>query len=226
MKKKASAPRVVPWRTGVSCQRFFSSRAASGYFEVGRGTPASVEVVSQVDHLQAVWDQQTARHAAAEKRAIEVADERKEPNPWVERTGWARHLKGLAPDRLRKTIEPVQDDERGLAQMLASLDRVLDRARQVADFRRVGLATLFEAERKEVSIKPPKPLDNRLEDTTWARYKSVFQKLLCYLVRVEEWDEEARPPYQFTTEQGDLFDAFQDAAEAPTTGPPFKGNPV
>ncbi|KAK3896635.1 hypothetical protein C8A05DRAFT_20434 [Staphylotrichum tortipilum] len=34
--KRAKEERAVPWTTGVRCQRFFRSRAASGWFEVGR----------------------------------------------------------------------------------------------------------------------------------------------------------------------------------------------
>lgn len=42
--------------------------------------------------------------------------------------------------------------------------------------KKVGLAVLFEAERKEVHSKPNKPLHNRLEETTWARYQSPLQQ--------------------------------------------------
>ncbi|KAH6959552.1 hypothetical protein BKA56DRAFT_701691 [Ilyonectria sp. MPI-CAGE-AT-0026] len=33
----------VPWRTGVQCQRFFRTRVASSWFEVGRSIPSSNE---------------------------------------------------------------------------------------------------------------------------------------------------------------------------------------
>lgn len=216
MKQRARQPREVPWRTGISCQRLFPSRAASGWFEVGRGLQPRGQVTGPVDDLQAIWDQQTAKCADAE-RAIEVANEKKEPNPWVERTGWARHLEGLAPIRLRDTIRPVEENEPALAFILASFTRVIHSARQTAHPKRVGLAILFEAERREVHSKPDKPLDNRLEETTWAQYQSTFRKLLRYLIRVEEWDNDLQPPYRLTTKQGNLLDAFCEAAEAMAT---------
>ncbi|KAH6986727.1 hypothetical protein EDB80DRAFT_731906 [Ilyonectria destructans] len=38
--RSVAKERIVPWRTCVRCQRFFRSRVASGWFEVGRGTHA------------------------------------------------------------------------------------------------------------------------------------------------------------------------------------------
>ncbi|KAK3896362.1 hypothetical protein C8A05DRAFT_40130, partial [Staphylotrichum tortipilum] len=58
----------------------------------------------------------------------------------------------------------------------------------------------------------------RMEDDTWAKYKEVYRKLLCFLQRTQDWDDNDRPPYELTEKQGDLFDAFEDAAEEHTRG--------
>jgi len=46
--KKARQERQVPWTTGVLCQRFFQSRAASGWFKVGRSSGAVPAVEGRV----------------------------------------------------------------------------------------------------------------------------------------------------------------------------------
>ena len=95
--------------------------------------------------------------------------------------------------------------------MWESLDRVMDAAQTAA--LGAGQAVLFEINRRDANVKPHKPFNSRLEDDTWARYKAVFRKLLCFITRAEDGDDDERPPYQLTEKQGDLFDAFYDAAK-------------
>lgn len=64
-----------------------------------------------------------------------------------------------------------------------SVDRLFDQARASCSLSRAGLAVLFEVNRTEAHIKPTKPFDGRMEDTSWAKYKRVFRKLFCYWVR-------------------------------------------
>ena len=49
--------------------------------------------------------------AAAERREIKATDESKEPNPWLRRTGWARHLEGFDRVKIRDLVRPVAEDE-------------------------------------------------------------------------------------------------------------------
>jgi hypothetical protein len=92
------------------------------------------------------------------------------------------------------------------------MERVAERAR-AAVLKRGGHAALFEINKKDIHVKPDKPFEGRMEDDTWARYKEVHRKLLCFIHRTQEWDDDDRPPYEFTQAQGDLFDAFVDAVE-------------
>lgn len=43
------------------------------------------------------------------KERIRVANSKKELNPWLERIGWAAHLRGLSPDGLREAAGPIGD---------------------------------------------------------------------------------------------------------------------
>jgi hypothetical protein len=40
------------------------------------------------------------------RASIEEVDENLEPNPWLRRVGWVRHLTGKDPERLRAAVEP------------------------------------------------------------------------------------------------------------------------
>jgi RecQ family ATP-dependent DNA helicase len=223
--KKAKQERGVPWTTGVRCQRFFRSRVASQWFEVGRASESSEPPSGDQQTAEGLVEMVRRRHqeqAALFKTAgmemIRVADDKKEPNPWLTRAGWAEHLRGLSPDRLREAAGPIGDEEAVLWGMWQSLERVLDRARATAVAGKVGLAALFEVQRKEMHVKPRKPFDNRLEDDTWQRYKGVWRTLLCIWQRTQMWDDDKRPPYQLTIQQGDLYDEFENAVERAVEG--------
>lgn len=73
---------------GRYCQRFFPSRAASWWFEVGRpsepsgprsGDPRPGEDL--VEMVRSRHEEQAALFKAAGKERIRVADDKKEPNP-------------------------------------------------------------------------------------------------------------------------------------------------
>ncbi|GJC88126.1 hypothetical protein ColLi_10964 [Colletotrichum liriopes] len=98
--------------------------------------------------------------------------------------------------------------------MWTVVDSVLDQSRAISAPNTVGHAVLFEVQRKEVHVKPPRPFDNRIEDDTWARYKEVWRKLVCVWFRTQEMPEDERPPYRLTKTQGELWDAFEGVVEA------------
>jgi hypothetical protein len=62
-------------------------------------------------------------------------------------------------------------------------------------------------------VKAKKPFDSRVEDDTWERYKEVCRKLFCFIQRTQDWSDAERPPYEFTKQQGDLFDRFEETVE-------------
>ena len=220
VKRRSRRARELPWTTGVRCQRFFPSRAASSWFEVGGSSHAETDTVARENPLtrfERTHQEARIRLSQADAELVQVADEKKEPNAWLERAGWAGHLQGLASDKLRGLLslgmKPDDPDEARLQRMLDILDRVLDQGRATAMVSKIGLAAAFEVERRELGVKARKPFDHRLEEDTWARYKEVWQKLLCYWFRVQGLDDEEQPPYSFTERQEQLWDEFEEAVE-------------
>ncbi|KAF5487470.1 hypothetical protein CGCS363_v013910 [Colletotrichum siamense] len=227
VRKKATAVRDLPWTTGVPCQRFFLTRAASGWFEVAQGqiadeslqgAPSRSPAQQAVDRVRDLRKVQAERVKTSHDELIRVANERLEPSPWLARVGWAVHLKGLSASALFNTTAPINEDEVVLQAMWATVDRVLDQARATSAPNTVGLAVLFEAQRTEAHVKPRRPFDNRMEDDTWARYKGVWLSLLCVWFRTQEMDDDKRPPYKLTSSQGEAWDFFEQMAEAASTG--------
>ncbi|KAF9766700.1 hypothetical protein IL306_000854 [Fusarium sp. DS 682] len=166
-----------------------------------------------------VHQEKVDKFNAAEEDEIKVADEKKEPSAWLERTGWADHLqKFKAKKDLLPLVDPVQEDEPVLQVMCDTFDRVANHAKAAAVPSVVGLAALYQIERKEIHIKPSKPFDNRLEDESWAQYKAYWMTMLRIWQRMDGRQDEDRPPYKLTIRQGNLWDEFEEAAEDVVAG--------
>src|SRR5277367_4023381 len=107
-KKRQSKPEQ-PWISGVHCQQFFAQGSKKQLFEVMKG-----EGVQEREPEQDMWTKvqkiTAERLEHIEKKAkekVEEADDNAEPNPWLKRVGWVRHLKGKNPDQLRAAVEPA-----------------------------------------------------------------------------------------------------------------------
>ena len=77
----------------------------------------------------------------------------------------------------------------------------------------IGQAALFEAHRKEASKKPSRPFNSRMDKTTFKQYTSAWNRLLSYVWRVDDLDEEDRPGFKITRAQQSAFDQVIDAVD-------------
>jgi hypothetical protein len=118
------------------------------------------------DEVQAMIDEGLQRVKDAAARKIEATDESREPNPWLRRTGWARHLARLDRKRLRSLVRAVDGEDEAELGVIHSPFRQLIRKAQQA----VGQPALFEAHRKERGVKPSKPFNSRMDKTTFRAY--------------------------------------------------------
>ena len=106
------------------CQRFFRSRAASGWFQVLPPPPTPGAAVATAaaagglalpllpkpeDRLLSLV-RQTASQLQARATAVEDQGGKLEPNPWLRRVGWAAHLAGLDAAVLRGMASLVAHD--------------------------------------------------------------------------------------------------------------------
>lgn len=95
---------------------------------------------------------------------VTVSSDKDEPNRWLKRTRWAKHLEKIDTGRLLALRGAIQEEEVVLARLWESMDRVLETARARATATYVGLNVLFEVARKDMQVKPRWPFDNHIEE--------------------------------------------------------------
>jgi hypothetical protein len=219
-KKRQSEPER-PWISGVDYQQFFIWGAKSGFFEVMREEVAQERV--PVTDVWAKVERMTAERLEhiekKTKASIEEIDDNLEPNPWLKRVGWVRHLKEKDPERLRAAVEPPDVvTEAELHVIIESLGRVVDTAQHIAVRETVGINALFEINRKYATQKPRMPYSSFMGDDTKVKYRGYWAQLLCYLYRMQEEEAfaDVRPSYRLTRVQQDAFDALVAAADEMT----------
>lgn len=218
---KKDAPKVspeVPWRGGVLCQRFFKQGPKSGFFEVGRGRMSreadAQSQGSQWMKVEGMIDTGMERVEDLLRRKIQATDGSKEPNPWLRRTGWARHLGGLDREELRALVAPLeQEGEAELRVIHRAFQLLIREAQKNAVTDVVGQAALFEAHRKEAGTKAKKPFNSRMDKTTFREYTRCWNQLLSYIVRADDLEEEKRPKFSMTSQQEAAFDELMDTVD-------------
>jgi RecQ family ATP-dependent DNA helicase len=207
----------LPWVSGVQCQRFFKQGMKSGWFEVERDEAPIAEEEDGQDMMSRVRRITQAGLDRVQKKTqerIKAMDESTEPNLWLRRVGWVRHLEGKDRPTLLASVQAIDGaTEVTLQGIWESFERVVNTAQETIVSGVIGQAALFEVNRKEQGVKPRKPFDGWMEDETAKKYKTVWRQILCYLFRTQDWADEERPTYELTEEQGDAFDTLVEAVE-------------
>ena len=150
------------------------------------------------------------------KEKVKEADENAEPNPWLKRVGWVRHLKEKDPKRLREAIEPPDgSEEPELQAIIESFGRIVSTAQCIAVLETIGINALFEVNRKIATQKPAMPFSSFMGEDTLKKYRGFWEQLLCYMYRMQEDEQfkEARPSYRLTHRQEDAFNALVRASD-------------
>ena len=65
----------------------------------------------------------------------------------------------------------------------------------------VGIHALVEVNKKEVDKKPNMLFESWMDITTVKAYTEVWKRLLCFIFRAEDDNEDKRPPYRLTQSQ-------------------------
>ena len=210
-----------PWISRVHCQQFFKQGPKSGFFEV-IGEEVVPEREAEPDMWAKIQKITAERLEHIEKKAkekVEEANENAEPNPWLKRVGWARHLKEKNPDRLRAAIEPPDpSEEPELQDIIESFGRIVSIAQSIAVPEVVRINALFEVNRKIATQKPAMPFSSYMGEDTLKKYRGFWEQLLCYLYRMQEDKQfqDNKPGYQLTRAQQDAFNALVEAVDEMT----------
>ena len=107
-----------------------------------------------------------------------------EANPWLRQTQWDHHLRGHNPVQLAPLVDLPYPDEPILTEFAASLDRIIEQARDSVLSQKINIfdqtaINMFN----DHQTKAGHPLSTNLQEGTYARYKGVWKKLLCFVYR-------------------------------------------
>ncbi|KAL7917034.1 hypothetical protein ACQKWADRAFT_326779 [Trichoderma austrokoningii] len=222
-----------PWRTNVRCQRLFKGGSGSFWFEVS-GSPSSPSSSSYdrpapppadipMPAEDALFLKQYSSQAAMFKaRTAKTITEgpKYEPNPWLERTGWVAHLRGLDHQKLQSAVslEPEEGWDRAdhrtmLQEVWASLGRIIQAAHRTARPEVAGISTLFELRRRDHVHKARVPFSSQFEPQTKARYLIVWKRIVGYLFRTQTWYKDDCGAYVLSPAQERAYNDLEEFLE-------------
>jgi len=222
------------WVEGVHCQKFQSTGKLGRLFEVsvqegdGVGAEENEDKIIQAA-LEDTFTQATAGLDQAEKNAydkIQADTNRFEANPWLNRTGWAKHLKGLDREWLVTLIRKPEKNERALRKLCQAVEMVIWKAQQASRASIVGRAAMNYINRREMGNNTnEKPFNASQTGKTMIKYSGWWIAIVRYIWRTHELDVvsqieegragisrdesegeeesvwERRPPYRLTGKQ-------------------------
>lgn len=133
-----------------------------------------------------------------------------EANPWLRQTGWDEHLQGFQLEDLAPLVDLPRPDEPILKEFCASIDRTIEKARESIFAQKINifdqtLINMFN----DYQTKAGHPLYTKLQDGTYAQYKTVWKKLLYFIYRLQSsWSAglDLGLPYRLTPNQRTAFD--------------------
>jgi hypothetical protein len=213
----------------VHCQRLFSSRYGSQYFQVHQPDDNGPDIVpdgnaawAQVgEHMAKAW----ANVEAQAQNTIQ-AGEKDEVNPWVERTQWLPYLVGMErPELMACVEEPVaepdprqeQQAEPVEAAMWAAMDG-LARLSQTSVINRVGVFVRLEAIRTEKHQTRYQPLQPYMDEKSISDHARPWQQMLMFFARTQREHAWKSPKYRFTRRQREAWEALVEEAERSAQG--------
>jgi Orsellinic acid/F9775 biosynthesis cluster protein D len=208
----------------VHCQRFFPKYHGSQYFEVR--TPKEVQndqarAVAREELWDQVHDRALKRWAEVEKRSRETIQEgqKKEANPWLERTGWSKYLKQLNRNELLECIrEPKSDPdekeekevvERVIWQAMGEIARIS----QASIINRVGVFVRKEAIRTEQNQTKYQPLQAYQHEEEIEDHVRSWRQVLMFFVRTQKEHDWESPKYRFTNAQQQAWNRLIEKAK-------------
>ena len=238
------------WEGKQWCQRFFEYRQWQRYFVVSRGTPderdeqvegegKDQETIDADAGLREVLREGRVKaEEARQRQTVDGRFKRYVADPWLEFTGWHRHLQGFQWDDLlgfvewtareraqgqskrgRKVVWVGEEDEgeEELTRACRGTRSVVRKAFEVCKPGITGRAILEYVNRKEAAgDQSMKAFDGSRKPRSIKKYTDVWLKILRYIWRTAA--KENRPKYTLTDRQrgclSELHAATREEIEA------------
>lgn len=207
------------WQNGIFCQQFYLIGSDHRLFEVA--SPDTVAPASELAEIGTKKLEIRLSELDPATRPDPAVISRLEPNPWLNRAGWARHLAGFDKDTIRSWTElPDSDDSDDLDQLdleiltytIRFLKHLIYKAQNIASSASYPQAALFYINRKETGQSTSeKPFNAKLEKATIDRYISYWIKIFIYLYKTWELPLSERPAYIVTVRLNKRFRKLKES---------------
>jgi hypothetical protein len=178
------------WRK-VVCQKLHNTNKLGRLFEIGAAAAVPhVGDSADMDVSQAIGlslSQAATQLEELEKKnstTIQADTDRYDFSEWLDKTGWAQHLKGLKRDWLLEMARKPTPKERGLFNVCWAARMVLWRAQQASKASVVGTPAMMYINRRELgNTTNEKPLNTRQTGKTMVKYSNVWLEIIAYIWR-------------------------------------------
>jgi superfamily II DNA or RNA helicase len=235
--------RINGARRRVQTQRFYPSRFGSQYFYIRPTQPRQAtqtttnndssdtndEIDTEVNEDEEnqdndgeadVWSQiqtESKRRYEARIEAVEAQigdSEKNEVNPWLERTDWAKYLRGHERDDLLALVEKPDSVSEPLLYIIWCNVEELAKLCQT-QVSGLGVTIRMEAVRDMRHQTRYKPLVTYWEPESIKKRSAAWAKIIMFFCRSRAVGEEGPepPPYKFNIQQKTAFSALADAVE-------------
>ncbi|KAK6433365.1 hypothetical protein LTR95_010457 [Oleoguttula sp. CCFEE 5521] len=205
------------WVEKQPCQQYFKSGVWKRYFPIQIvPEPSQVPTVNAIEQAN-TWIEGLFEKFEEAKKEDESERSRYEPNPWLEHTGWEKHIgrhkawvvkqtqdNVVDPERVEGTpVEgrPVEEeDEEALKKACISTTVLIRRSFNASRTEIVGRHALQCVHRRENGAPTnDRPFYGKQKVQTIRKYTAVFVKIIRYIWRTKA--NPARPAYRLTPEQ-------------------------
>ena len=212
----------IMWKEGVWCQKLLTYGRSATLFEVQRqDDPAPIEEAERnltnaiVLSMRQVEDRDNAARKQ-QQSLVEADDDRFAFSAWLNRAGWAKHLRGLSREWLLSMTQKPAPHEKALHSICWAVQLVIWMAQQASKADVVGLAAMNYVNRREVgSQNNEKPFNAGQTGKTMIKYSGWWVEIVRYIWRTRDLpvvepkedvvQENQRPAYRFTTQQAVLL---------------------
>ena len=206
-----------PWLENISCQQFFTTGSDQRLFEVldqnRAENPISLGQTAELAELvnSKIDIRRQLASSQASQATIQGSASRLEPNQWLKRAGWAKHLEGFEKSTLKEWISlpnPI-DIESTKGVLSLATQQLIAKAQNICQPEILGYSCLEYVTRKETgSESNEKILNSQLLPSTLAKYSLVWQRIVLYLYSTWELPLDERPCYRFTKNQQSTFSSL------------------
>ena len=201
----------------------FASGHASNYFRVD---PISV-IMEEPDHNSAPRDaiaeaKQLARDArkALTDRTLQKVENRQQVEPWLEKMGWPKYLKGLDRVRLMNLVKTPNVNGEPLELVVWDAMKDMLRHCQHTTSEDAGYYLRMKVVRSEAHQTSYRPLQAYMNPRGFQDYARAWKQIVTFFVRTQTHTDQEKntiPKYQLGEQEQKCFDDMIQQALHPGT---------